>query len=329
MSRLKDLDSMGFRVRNGELLVLDQRALPHEELWVQCESPAHMIELIRSLAVRGAPLIGVAAACAIARFSIDRDPAQMRSMIASIRASRPTAVNLMWACDRMASIAKHEGSSGELVAEAERIFEEDIALCDEIGTKGADLISEGDSILTHCNAGALATAGIGTAIGVIRKAFELGKKIHVYVDETRPLLQGARLTAWELKKLGIPHTLICDNMAASLMQSGKIQKIVTGADRIAANGDAANKVGTYGLAVLAHHHKVPFYIAAPYTTVDLACASGAEIPIENRDAEEVRAGRAPTGTAVFNLAFDVTPRELITALILGGTPALDSPRGGC
>jgi methylthioribose-1-phosphate isomerase len=235
--------------------------------------------------------------------------AQFRAEAAELRAARPTAVNLMAAVDRMTA-------SKDPVREAERIFEEDVALCEAMARHGSPLIDDGDDVLTHCNAGALATAGIGTALGVIRRAYEEGKKIHVWVDETRPLLQGARLTAWELGKLGIPHTLITDNMAGHVMSQGRVRKIFTGADRIARNGDAANKIGTYGLAVIAKHHRVPFYIVAPYTTVDERCATGADIPIETRDDDEVRGATGPAGCRVYNPAFDVTPRELITKLIL-------------
>ena len=203
-----------------------------------------------------------------------------------------------------------------LVREAEAFFDEDVALSDAMSERGAALIQDGDSILTHCNTGGLATVGIGTALGAIRRAHEQGKKIHVYVDETRPLLQGARLTTWELARLKIPHTLICDNMAGFLMSQGKVQKVFVGADRIAANGDFANKIGTYGLAVLAHHHRIPFYVVAPETTFDSSCKSGSEIPIEQRRPDEVRAGKSPASCEVWNPAFDVTPRTLVTGIVL-------------
>jgi methylthioribose-1-phosphate isomerase len=237
----------------------------------------------------------------------------------NLREARPTAVNLMNAVDRLAdALAQPTAASrtAALVAEAESIFDEDVALCAAMGQRGADLIQDGDSVLTHCNTGGLATAGIGTALGAVRRAHEQGKRIHVFVDETRPLLQGARLTAWELGKLKIPYTLICDNMAGFLMSQGKINRIFVGADRIAANGDVANKIGTYSVAVLAHHHRVPFYVVAPRTTLDAACPSGKMIPIEQRKPEEVRAGKSPADCAVWNPAFDVTPRELITAIVL-------------
>ncbi len=318
---MKNLSSMGLKIEDGRVLVLDQQMLPDREIWLECTSPEQMASFIHSLKVRGAPLIGVAAAVAVAAFA-ERNgkPELVREKAALVRAARPTAVNLMWAIDRMMRESTVEGWTRT----AERIFEEDIELCDSIGRHGADLIADGDGVLTHCNAGALATAGIGTAVGVIRRAHEQGKRIHVYVDETRPLLQGGRLTAWEMQKLGIPFTLICDNMAAILMRKGKIQKIVVGADRIAANGDFANKVGTYGVAVNAHHHGVKFYAAAPYSTVDLKCPSGDAIPIEERAADEVRGALgsfgnvrwAPEGSHVFNPSFDVTPADLMEGLIL-------------
>jgi methylthioribose-1-phosphate isomerase len=220
----------------------------------------------------------------------------------------------MIAIDRL--LALEPFTPARVTADAEAIFEEDVALCEALAERGAPLLADGDSILTHCNAGGLVTAGVGTALGVVRRAHEQGKRLHVYVDETRPLLQGARITAWELGKLGIPHTLICDNMAASLMAQGKIQKVVVGADRIAKNGDFANKIGTYGVAVLAHHHKIPFYTVAPRTTFDPSCATGRDIPIEERAPDEVRAGKSPPDCRVYNPAFDVTPRELITAVVL-------------
>lgn len=304
---MKNLSSMGLRTESGRLLVLDQSLLPSEEKWIECKSPYEMAALIHRLAVRGAPLIGVAAALSLAHFlEKGGSDSEFREAALKLREARPTAVNLMWAVDRMLA----EGS----VAEAERIFEEDVALCESLANQGAALVENGEGLLTHCNAGGLATAGIGTALGVIIRAHQQGKKVHAYVDETRPLLQGARLSAWELRKHGVPHTLICDNMSASLMASGRVKKIFVGADRVARNGDAANKIGTYGLAVLARFHSVPFYVVAPKTTVDENCPSGREIPIEERNAAEVLAGSA--ATAAWNPAFDVTPRELITGLVL-------------
>lgn len=307
---MKEMHSLGLKHVGDKLLVLDQTKLPHDEIWVDCRSPKEMVDLIRRLAVRGAPLIGVAAALCLAKFfESGVSKAEFKEAALMLRAARPTAVNLMAAVDRILD-------SQDPVVAAEKIFDEDVALCESMATHGEALISDGDNVLTHCNTGGLATAGIGTALGVIRRAHESGKKIHVYVDETRPLLQGARLTTWELGKLGIPYTLISDNMAAMLMKQGKIQKIFVGSDRIASNGDAANKIGTYSVAVLAHHHKIPFYVVAPYTTVDQKCPTGDQIPIEERAPDEVRSGFSPKDCAVYNPSFDVTPRQLITALVL-------------
>ena len=311
---MKTLVSMGLKHENGRLSALDQRALPKEELWRECRAPADMAELIATLAVRGAPLIGVAAALALAKHAesgVTRE--KFLEAAHMLRESRPTAVNLAVAVDRLVAKA---GDAKAIVAEAEAIFEEDVRLCEAMAERGAAFIQDGDAILTHCNTGGLATVGIGTALGAVRRAHEQGKRIHVFVDETRPLLQGARLTAWELGRLGIPFTLICDNMAGALMSEGRVQKIFVGSDRIAANGDAANKIGTYGLAVLAHFHRVPFYVVAPKTTFDAACPSGAAIPIEQRAADEVRAGKSPESCEVWNPAFDVTPRSLITSIVL-------------
>jgi methylthioribose-1-phosphate isomerase len=309
---------MGLKHENGRLLALDQRRLPGEERWVECHAPDEMVELIKTLAVRGAPLIGVAAALALAKYA--ETGADVDAILAAarrLRAARPTAVNLMAAMDRAVfSRSPEKLTRDALVSEAEAIFEEDRALCEAMSERAAALIGDGDGILTHCNTGGLVTTGIGTALGAIRKAHEQGKRVHVYVDETRPLLQGARLTTWELGKLGIPHTLICDNMAAFLMARGKVQKVFVGADRIAKNGDFANKIGTYGVAVVARHHGVPFYVVAPKTTLDESCPTGAEIPIEERASEEVRGGFSPADCAVWNPAFDVTPRPLISGIVL-------------
>ncbi len=318
------LISMGLTFQNNELKILDQRLLPHSEQWIVVKNPSHMVELIQGLAVRGAPLIGVAAALELARFSFTTDDSELVHQAAhQLRNARPTAVNLMWAIDRML----HEAPNLEpesLLRVAQAIFEEDVLMCDQIANHGADLIQDGDHILTICNTGGLATAGIGTAFGIIRRAFEQKKHIHVYACETRPLLQGGRLTAWELQKLGIPHTLICDSMAAMLMKLGKIQKCFVGSDRIAVNGDFANKIGTYSLAVLSHHHSIPFYVAAPTSTIDSTCLHGNLIPIEERNPDEVRGVRtssgsiswAPENCPVFNPSFDVTPAHLVTGVIL-------------
>lgn len=305
---MKPFESLGLRCDGKTLWVLDQTRLPHEEIWVDGSEPVHMVPLIRRLAVRGAPLIGVAAAASLACLAERGAPPELyEGARLALRAARPTAVNLMWALDRMAGAA-------DPIAEAEAIFDEDVALCARMSEHGAALLGEGESVLTHCNTGGLATAGIGTALGVIRRGFELGKVAHVFVDETRPLLQGARLTTWELQRLGIPCTLITDSMAAILLRDRRVQRVLVGADRVAANGDFANKVGTYGLAVQAAHHGVPFHPVAPYSTVDLACPDGAAIPIEQRDPDEVRRDWAPE-VPVFNPAFDVTPASLVTSLV--------------
>ncbi len=317
--------------RGGGLCLIDQRRLPTEEVYLECRTEEEVAEAIRSMAVRGAPAIGVAAAygMAIAALrSADRPPGEQRAALeragALLAATRPTAVNLFWAIERMRAAVRESGASGEALAEellalAGEMHREDVAVCRRIGDMGAALLPHGVSLLTHCNAGALATAGYGTAGGVIRSGFRAGKVVRVFVGETRPFLQGARLTAWELCRDGIPVVLIADNMAAHCMRLGKVGAVVVGADRVAANGDVANKIGTYGLAVLAREHGIPFYVAAPLSTVDLHTARGEDIPIEERAAEEVRAwgGRviAPEEAEVFNPAFDVTPARLVDALI--------------
>jgi methylthioribose-1-phosphate isomerase len=284
------------------------------------------------LRVRGAPAIGVTAAMGVvvgARSYQGTDPKELRVKVKQVadylRTSRPTAVNLFWALDRMERCA--DSLAGKpvdsvlegLLTEAKRIRNEDVEMCRAIGKYGAELLQENSGVLTHCNAGALATSDFGTALSVFFHAHEAGKNIHAYVDETRPLLQGSRLTAWELLARGVPATLLCDNMAASVMQKRKIHAVVVGADRIAANGDTANKIGTYGVAVLAHAHDIPFYVAAPSSTFDFSIASGEQIPIEERDPKEITHGMgkqtAPDGVQVYNPAFDVTPARLVTAFI--------------
>jgi methylthioribose-1-phosphate isomerase len=307
-------ESLGLKHDAHTLWVLDQTQLPDAEVWLDGSDPNAMIALIKRLSVRGAPLIGVAAAASLATFAHRGASASEYAVAcAALRAARPTAVNLMWAMDRMKNAT-------DPLAEAQAIFEEDVRLCEAMAIHGAALIQDGEGILTHCNTGGLATAGIGTALGVIRRAYEQGKRIHVYADETRPLLQGGRLTAWELKRLGIPSTLITDSMAALLLRDGKIQRVLVGSDRVAANGDFANKVGTYGVAVQARFHGVPFHPVAPFSTVDLACPDGAAIPIEERDPAEVRGFGslrwAPEGMPVWNPSFDVTPVALVTSLVL-------------
>ena len=309
------MKSLALRLDGDKLEILDQTLLPGREEWLTVASPEEMIAIIQRLAVRGAPLIGVAAAMSLGLYaSSDRSEAEIKAAASALRESRPTAVNLMHAIDRLMRVYGKRGARA-LLPEAQAIFQEDVALCEGMSARGAELVKDGDGIITHCNTGGLATVGRGTALGVISKAWSMGKKIHVFVDETRPLLQGARLTAWELGKLGIPYTLICDNMAASLLRTGRVQRAFVGADRVAVNGDVANKIGTYGLAVLCKHHKVPFHVVAPSTTYDPTCMTGAKIPIEERGAGEVRGASAPADAPVWNPAFDVTPRELITSIL--------------
>ncbi|MCE5212231.1 MAG: S-methyl-5-thioribose-1-phosphate isomerase [Deltaproteobacteria bacterium] len=318
--------------KNDTVVLIDQNALPLAERYVACKSYKEVIFCIKDLTVRGAPAIGVAAAMGAAlgasklpSLSPEKFRQKFFAICDEIAQARPTARNLFWALERMKKVAdlKHGESQSKLVrtliTEAKRICSEDIEINRKMGKNGSPLFADGDNILTHCNAGALATAGYGTALGVIRAACEQGKKLHVYADETRPVLQGARLTAWELKKEKIPCTLITDNMAGFLMCQGKIDKIIVGADRIAANGDTANKIGTYSLAVLARAHHIPFYIAAPVSTIDFSLKTGEGIPIEERKSEEVThfsgVCSAPGKIKVYNPAFDVTPARLITAII--------------
>jgi methylthioribose-1-phosphate isomerase len=296
--------------RGDALDLLDQRRLPREEVWITCRSAREVAEAIRTMVVRGAPAIGVTAAFGIALAKMQGEDIEEAGRL--LRATRPTAVNLAWAVERMLR-------AGGSVTEAEDMFREDVEANRRLGRFGAELLGESATVLTHCNAGALATAGYGTALGVVRSAVELGKKIAVFADETRPYLQGARLTAWELQKDGIDVTLITDNMSGHFFQQKTFDAVVVGADRIAANGDTANKIGTYTVAVLAHVHGVPFYIAAPLSTIDIRTADGAGIPIEERNASEVTeiggTAIAPEGVAVRHPAFDVTPAKYITAII--------------
>lgn len=313
------------------LVLLDQTRLPREETFRRCTTYQEVAQAIKGLVVRGAPAIGVAAAYGLAlaaRASTATTPealrADLRVAAAVLRQTRPTAVNLFWAIDRVLQAAAAAPDDPEAIrqavlATAHRLAEEDDRANRQIGAFGADLIPPGARILTHCNAGGLGTTGYGTALGIIRTALAQGKPLEVLVDETRPVLQGARLTTWELLQEGIPTTLITDNMAGFLMARGEVSLVLVGADRIAANGDVANKIGTYSLAVLAQAHRIPFYVAAPTSTVDLAVPSGAEIPIEERSPEEVTtiAGQpiAPAGVRVRNPAFDITPHWLVTAII--------------
>lgn len=316
---MRPLQSLSLRYDDDRLLLLDQRLLPGEERWIDASDPAACIAAIQALAVRGAPAIGVAAAASLACLArTGASRASLETAAQALREARPTAVNLMVATDRMRAVMPLGAEA--IVAEAEAIWAEDVALCDAMAAHGAALINDGEGLLTHCNTGGLATAGVGTALGAIRRAHASGKRLHVFVDETRPLLQGGRLTAWELDRFGIPHTIITDSMAALVMHEGRVQRVLVGADRIARNGDFANKIGTYGVAVAAAWHGVAFHTLAPTTTVDLGCADGAAIPIEQRRAEEVRGFGglrwAPEDSPVYNPAFDVTPARLLTSLVL-------------
>jgi methylthioribose-1-phosphate isomerase len=317
-----------------DILMIDQRKLPGREIYVRCRTGNEVAKAITTMVIRGAPAIGVAAAMGLAlgarrstatgtkQFAVD-----FQRLADTLAATRPTAVNLFWAIERVKQALATGVQAGEgvveLVArlrqEADRIHDDDLESCRAIGRHGAALVPDDARILTHCNAGALATAGYGTALGVVRGAVDAGKRVAVYADETRPFLQGARLTAWELVKDGIPTTVITDNMAAAIMARERVDLVVVGADRIAANGDAANKIGTYGLAIAAHAHGIPFYVAAPWSTIDLATPTGAEIPIEERNAKEVThmAGTqvTPDGASVRNPSFDVTPHRYITAIV--------------
>lgn len=327
---MMELNALSLKVdRENRLSILDQQMLPDQENWILVENPDHMVQIIQDLKVRGAPLIGVAASLALALWAVKTKPNldQYLKESKKLRDSRPTAVNLMNALDRMNQVAEASKMNFEKIEQlGEELFHEDVQLCLDMARAGAELVEDGDNILTHCNTGGLATVGVGTALGVITEAHRQGKKIHVFVDETRPLLQGGRLTTWELEKAGVPYTLICDNMSGSLMAQGKIDKVFLGADRIATNGDFANKIGTYNLAVLCQYHKVPFYTVAPKTTVDLKCPNGTQIPVEQRKAAEVQgvAGSfgeirwAPASAKVYNPAFDVTPIELLTGLVVDG-----------
>jgi methylthioribose-1-phosphate isomerase len=308
---------------DGAVVMIDQRRLPRETTYVTCHGYREVADAIRTMVIRGAPAIGVAAAMGVALGVTEG--ADFDTVCDTLAKTRPTAVNLFWAIDRMRRLYSslqglpHGEAAERLIAEAKQIRLEDIAICEAIGRNGAPLVPDGKTVLTHCNAGALATAGYGTALGVIRAAVSAGKNIDVFADETRPFLQGARLTAWELQQDGIPTTLITDNMAGHFLHSGRIGCVVVGADRIAANGDVANKIGTYSVAVLAKENGVPFYVAAPISTLDLTLPSGDRIPIEQRPATEVTevfgVQVAPERIAVQNPAFDVTPSRYVSAII--------------
>ncbi len=323
-------DHIHFDTSERVLDLLDQRLLPAKEERFLCHTTADVIYAIQTMVVRGAPAIGVAAAfgCAVAANECRKEASWKKVLdqkLDLLAQSRPTAVNLAWAVEQQRKIwhTNPDCTPDELfrlfAARGIEIQQADIASCKAIGQASLELVREGDCILTHCNAGALATAGYGTALGVVRAAFEAGRNITVIADETRPLLQGARLTAWELHKDGIPVTIACDNSCACLMSKGKVQLVVVGADRIAANGDTANKIGTFGVAIMAKHFNIPFYVAAPVSTIDKTLADGSLIPIEERDPEEVTSpfGRktAPDGVSAFNFAFDVTPASLIAGII--------------
>ena len=320
------------RWKNRELWVLDQTLLPLEEKWIHLRDVEVIWEAIRSLRVRGAPLIGVVAAYGVVVAALQAPQRsatvfgkRVTADIDRLGSARPTAVNLFWALEKMRAVLQndHGRSPQQIISALEKvarkIHEEDLESGRKIGDFGLAALRDKRNILTHCNAGGLATSGYGTALAPIYRAFEKGKKVHVFVDETRPLLQGSRLTAWELMKAGIPITLICDNMAGTVFARGKVDAVIVGADRIAANGDTANKIGTYAVAVLAKAHKIPFYVAAPLSTIDGNIATGKSIPIEERAAEEITMGfgrrTAPLKAPVFSPAFDVTPAHLISAII--------------
>ena len=318
--------------KNNQIVMIDQRKLPLQETYVVCKDYRSVIRAIKQMVIRGAPAIGVAAAMGVALGALkirsqdrDRFEARLDAICREISAARPTAVNLTWAVERMRSVVAKAGHEpirqiqSRLVAQAKKILVEDIAINRAMGRHGQRLLKDRTHVLTHCNAGALATGGYGTALGVVRSAVEAGKRIEVLADETRPFLQGARLTAWELVEAGIPVTVIADNAAGYLMQQGKVNAVIVGADRIAANGDVANKIGTYMVAVLAKTHKIPFYVAAPLSTIDPSVKTGKEIPIEKRDNQEVTHFKGkrtvPDGAAAENPAFDVTPHRYVSAII--------------
>ncbi|EJL91247.1 S-methyl-5-thioribose-1-phosphate isomerase [Pantoea sp. GM01] len=322
---MQTLRTTSLEVRDNQLWILDQQALPQQQNWLPSHSVAQLVEHIHALRVRGAPLIGLSASLLLALLGEQgTTQVELAAALEVLRAARPTAVNLMNNLDRMKVALAENDFVAALSAEALRLVAEDKQLCDNIARAGSALVKPGSQLLTHCNTGGLATAGVGTALGVIAYAHQQGLVKNVWVDETRPLLQGGRLTAWELGELNIPYQLITDSMAASLMARGAVDAIWVGADRIAANGDVANKIGTYSLAVLAQYHGIPFYVAAPYTTLDRLCPNGDAIPIEQRAASEVTGVSgsfgsvqwAPENAAVYNPAFDVTPAALISGWVL-------------
>ncbi|MCI0454717.1 MAG: S-methyl-5-thioribose-1-phosphate isomerase [Candidatus Dadabacteria bacterium] len=317
--------------KDDRVLMIDQRSLPLREVYIECLMFEDVAQAIKDMVIRGAPAIGVAAAMGIAlgaHKSKRKDKieflAELKEISTVISNTRPTAVNLFWAVKRMMNLVNENKDKdidwirNRLVEEAKKIYEEDISICKRIGKVGSELIKDGDTVLTHCNAGALATAGYGTALGVIRAAFQEGKRIKVIASETRPFLQGARLTAWELDKDGIPVTIITDNMAGYVMSKGMVNSVVVGADRIASNGDVANKIGTYPLSILSRFHNIPFYVAAPISTIDYNCPSGDQIPIEKRDTKEVThimGNKITPDVEVLNPAFDITPSDHVSSII--------------
>jgi methylthioribose-1-phosphate isomerase len=308
---------------DGVLKILDQRALPAEEVYIECSGEDMVAEAIRTLAVRGAPLIGITAAYGMALAAVtNNDITYLRNVYKILAATRPTAVNLFWALNKSLSVIENEYDetiAGRLLKVADDILNAEISSCDLMSRYGSVVMPINAKILTHCNTGTLATGGIGTALGVIRQCYNDGKLKQVWVDETRPLLQGARLTAWELSRSGIPYNLICDNMAATLMARNEVDAVIVGADRIASNGDFANKIGTYSLAVLAKFHQIPFYVAAPFSTMDTSLSSGLDIPIEFRNDEEIKIignyKAAPVEAIGWNPSFDVSPGSLVTGFI--------------
>ncbi|AUX71851.1 S-methyl-5-thioribose-1-phosphate isomerase [Erwinia pyrifoliae] len=322
---MQTLSTTSLKIRDNQLWILDQQALPQQKIWRPTADVNQLVGHIKALRVRGAPLIGLSASLLLALLAENgMAKAALAEALEVLRAARPTAVNLMNNLDRMKQALAQNDFINAMSTEALRLIDEDKALCERIAIAGSALIPPGSRLLTHCNTGGLATAGVGTALGVIARGWQQGNVASVWVDETRPLLQGGRLTAWELGELGIPYRLICDSMAASLMARGEVDAVWVGADRIAANGDVANKIGTYSLAVLADYHNIPFYVAAPHTTLDRACPNGDAIPIEQRAASEVTGVSGSFGTvhwvpenaAVYNPAFDVTPASLISGWVL-------------
>lgn len=321
---MQDWLSRSLKVQQDQLWLLDQQALPQQQRWLRVQTVEQLLQYIQALQVRGAPLIGLSA-CVLVALLAQRGLAaqQLSSIIQRLRQSRPTAVNLSNNLACMEQALQQHNRVEMLVKTAEQLLAQDKQACQQIALAGASLITANSRLLTHCNTGGLATVGIGTALGVIMHGFHQGRVQQVWVDETRPLLQGARLTSWELAEQGIPYQLICDAMAGSLMAQGKVDAVWLGADRIASNGDVANKVGSYSLAVLAHYHRIPCYVAAPRTTLDLACANGQAIPIEQRSRQEVLGAQgafgcvqwAPAQAAVYNPAFDIIPAELISGWV--------------